>query len=167
MTSSALRTGKLSTEEVCDLPKAHSWWVLEAGFPPGQFGPRGQAPGHHISRPSVSPSSWGRAGTWARTPVSVLFCAPARVPGSSLQKGEFGSQDLGLSGRQWAGRRQIPRTEGLCLPADWAGRPGLCSPAQRPVGCKLISRPWRLPRSREQLQGRAPAGKGEPHRESR
>lgn len=110
-------------------PGSHSWCVLEAGIQPGALGP--DAPG-----PATSPSHCGRAGPWPRGPPSpsqgAFRSAPgprprAGVLGSSTQV-ELGSWGLGLSGRQGAGWRQIPGTEGLCLPADGQG----------PTGCKLI-----------------------------
>lgn len=41
----------------------------------------------------------------------------------SLRKQSLAAGDLSLSGTQWAGRKQIPGTEGLCLPA--VGQAGL------------------------------------------
>lgn len=107
-------------------PRAHSWWVLEAGPLPSQPDPRGHAPGHAISWPSTSPGPHPPGQT--RHPLCSVSPPHARVPGSSATEVELGSQDLGLSGKQWAGRRQIPTTEGLCLPAD--GQAGLGCAAQ-------------------------------------
>lgn len=56
-----------------------------------------------------------------------------------------------------------PRDRGSLSACRWAGRPGLCSPAQEPVRCKLIRHLLRLPRRREQLEGPAQASKWKLH----
>ena len=65
------------------------------------------------------------------------------------------------------GRQEAdPRDRGSLSACRWAGRPGLCSPAQGLIGCKLIRQLLRLPRRQEKLEGPAQARKWKPHCES-
>lgn len=87
-------------------------------------------------------------------------CAPCQGPGLLRYRRAAWPPGPRCVGEAVGGQEAEPKDRGPLSACRWAGRPGLCGPAQGPVGCKLISRrPW-LPRSREQLQGRAPAGKG-------
>lgn len=90
----------------------------------------------------------------------TLLCAPGSRGGLGLLHWRSGAWQPGprFVRMHGAGRRQIPGTEGLCLPVE--GLAGLSCGAwpRGPVGCKLIRRLLRLPRRREQLEGPAQAG---------
>lgn len=136
VTYSTLRTGKLSTEEVHDLSKGTQLVGAGGRVPPhptlpGQPGPRVHAPVHDLSWPSMSPSSWGRAGTGARTPLSVLLCAPAPRQGPGLLCCRKRAWQPGprLVREAVGGQETDPKDRGLLSACRWAGRPGPCSPA--------------------------------------
>lgn len=57
------------------------------------------------------------------------------------------------------GQEADPRDRGSLSACRWAGRPGLCGPAQGLSGCKLIRQLLRLPRRWEQLESPAQARK--------
>lgn len=151
--------------------RAGGCWGQECG--PGHGAPKSML----LGVTSHSLRNWGRAGTWARAPLSranapsALPCAPVPCQGVGLlhcRRGALQPQP----GPQFfvdamGGQEVEPQHRGPLSACRWAGRSGLCGQAQGPVSCKLISRLLRPPRRQEQLQGRAPARKGEPHQGSR